>query len=119
MREIVESETTNLYHHEIHKKKVSKSAILELQTEEGVMTGHKECSNFISQSVSKLLENPFCFDKNSQETLLEEIDVCFSIQDNEKMLKTLRIITFIISTKNPIVFQSRDSSSSWTPSKNI
>ena len=38
------------------------------------MTGHKECSNFISQSVSKLLENPFCFDKNSQKTLLDEID---------------------------------------------
>ena len=41
LQEIGESEEINLYHHEIHKKKITKSAILELESEKGLLTGIK------------------------------------------------------------------------------
>ena len=34
------SEKTRIYHHEIHKRHLSKSSILKLQTESGIITGH-------------------------------------------------------------------------------
>ena len=44
MNEITESESTNLYHHSVHRKKITNSAILTLDTEEGLKVGHKECA---------------------------------------------------------------------------
>ena len=46
MDEISESEETNLYNQELHKKGAT-SAIVKLETEDGNMSGHKECFNYI------------------------------------------------------------------------
>ena len=45
--EFQESEKVTIYHHEIHKKKIRKSAILKLQTPSGVLEGHSQCANYL------------------------------------------------------------------------
>ena len=87
MNEITESEQIHMYHHEILRKKVTKSAILELKTENGNILGHKQCSDFICNSVAELLENPFNFNSRNQEVLLEEVEEVFSKDDNNMLLK--------------------------------
>lgn len=66
MQEINEFEEVNLHHHELHKKKVTKLVILELETERGVLFGHKECSDYINADVASLLENIFVFNDKSR-----------------------------------------------------
>ena len=80
--EIEEKETINLYHHDIHKKKITRSAITSLESPNWTLTGHKKCSNYITQNVSELLENKFNFNKGSQTILLNELDPVFSEEDN-------------------------------------
>ena len=53
MQEIYESEEVNLYHHEIHKKKITRSPILELESEKGSLKGHKKCAEYINNDVVK------------------------------------------------------------------
>ena len=77
----------NLYHHSFHKKQLSTMAILELETDNGTVLGHKNCSNYIEQSVKNLLVTPFQFDQNMQKELLNELDTVFSDEDNEQLLK--------------------------------
>ena len=84
MQEINESEEINLYHHEIHKKKIVKSAILELETEKGLLKEHTECSNFVNNDVANLLENKFKFNEHSKNMLLNEIEKVFTDEDYRK-----------------------------------
>lgn len=42
-KEIKNSESMNMYHHELHKKKTTRSAILTLDTSQGQIKGHKNC----------------------------------------------------------------------------
>ena len=44
IEDITESESVQIFQHEIHKKVAKKSAILELHTESGVKSSHKECA---------------------------------------------------------------------------
>ena len=67
---------------------MSRSAILELETPNGQIQGHKKCSEFITQSVSELLEFSFNFEERSQKILLNEIDKLFTKKDNEKTTKS-------------------------------
>ena len=47
-QEIEESESMNIYHHQLHKKKMSRTAILKLETPDRPIYGHKKCSEFIA-----------------------------------------------------------------------
>ena len=87
MQEIDKSEEVNLYHHEIHKKKITRSAILELELEHSPIKGHKKCSEYINNDVANLLENKFNFEERSKNILLNEIDEVFTEKDNDIIMK--------------------------------
>ena len=72
-REFQESEKVTIYHHEIHKKKVKKSAILKLDTPMGVIEGHQSCATFLENDVKNLLLTNANLDKTAQSTLLEDV----------------------------------------------
>ena len=78
MQEVNETEDIDLYHHELHKKKVTKSAILELETEKGILLGHKEHSEYINAEVANVLENEFKFNESSKRILLNEVEKVFT-----------------------------------------
>ena len=65
-QEIEESENMNLYNHEIHMKKITRSAILSLDYPQGLLTGHKKYSNYNNENVTQLLENKNDFNKRSK-----------------------------------------------------
>ena len=85
IEDITESESVQIYQHKIHKKVVKKSAILELHTESGVKLGHKECAETLAESVKSFLCDESPLNSASQETLLNEIDVMFTEEDNLAM----------------------------------
>lgn len=82
------SENTRIYHHEIHQKKISKSSILKLDTEKGLIEGHDKCAAYLEQVVRELLSFPADLDPTAQDTLLAEVAEVFTEADNS-MLKTL------------------------------
>ena len=88
MSDIVESESVNIFHHDLHKKYILKSSILRLTAEENkVMNGHAECAAFLEESVSQLLSGSPQLDEKAQRVLLEEVEEVFSKEDNELLLK--------------------------------
>ena len=48
------SEKTRIYHHEIHKKHIEKSAILKLQGETGLLEGHDACAEYLERSIQQI-----------------------------------------------------------------
>ena len=87
MRDVSESEKTNIFHHSLHRKKIQKSAIIKIQEEGNIFLGHKACSDFIQNKVAELLENPIEYNKVYQEELLKEISQVFSEEDNLALTK--------------------------------
>ena len=87
MRDVSESEKTNIFHHSLHRKKIQKSAILKIQEEGNILLGHKACSDLIQNKVAELLENPIEYNKYHQEELLNEISPVFSDEDNLALMK--------------------------------
>ena len=81
------SEKVRIFHHEQHKKTIKRSAILKLQTAEGVLEGHESCSDFLQKDLAKLLLHPARLDSSAQEALLAEVSPVFSENDNEKLRK--------------------------------
>ena len=81
-QEFQDSEKVTVYHHEIHKKLVKKSAILKLQTPSGIIEGHDACATFLENEVKNLLLTDAGLDQSAQNTLLEEISPCFTEADN-------------------------------------
>ena len=81
-QEFQDSEKVTVYHHEIHKKLVKKSAILKLQTPSGIIEGHNACATFLENEVKNLLLTDAGLDQSAQNTLLEEISPCFTEADN-------------------------------------
>ena len=79
-------EKTTLYHHELLKKIIKKTSILRLQTENGLLEGHDACAKFLEKTVEDLLLHPAELDEMAQETLLKEVQVVFTEQDNMKFL---------------------------------
>ena len=79
------SEKVRIYHHELHKKHCRRSSILKLQTENGLLEGHAKCAKYLENLTSKVLETPANLDITAQNTLLNEIEKCFTDSDN-KML---------------------------------
>ena len=81
--DIQRSEKVRIYHHEIHQKHIRKSAILKLETEQGLIEGHPACSAFLQKVVEDLLLNPAILDLVAQNTLLAEIEEQFTEKDNQ------------------------------------
>ena len=79
------SEKVRIFHHEQHRKHVKRSAILKLQTSEGVIEGHTACSGYLHKEAAKLLLHPANLDSLAQDTLLAEVSQVYSEADNEKL----------------------------------
>ena len=87
MDDIVESEKVSIFHHEIHKNRIKQSAILELDTEEGIKKGHEECSLYLAKHVSMIIEQDIDLDPTAQEMLLDDVTPVFTEEDNNKLLE--------------------------------
>ena len=57
MEDVSGAEAVRIHHHEIHKKKMTQSYILQLETDAGIATGHEECSEILSKNIANILEN--------------------------------------------------------------
>ena len=68
-QEIDTAESVRIYHHELHKKKIKKSSILTLDTEDGRLEGHDKCANYLENVVSNLLLHSHDPDPVAEETL--------------------------------------------------
>ena len=77
-----------IYHHELHQKLIRKSAILKLETSEGIIQGHTACAKYLEDSVADLLLHKAQLDPVAQHILLQEVEPVFTEADNE-MLSTL------------------------------
>ena len=62
------SESFQIHQHELHKKVIKKSLITELHTEDGVISGHKECADILANSVKSFLCDESPLDINDQDT---------------------------------------------------
>ena len=85
--EINEPENVRIYHHEVHKNHIKKSQILRLETENKILVGHKDCAEFLEQSVGELLLHPAVLDDVAQKELLAEVQPVFTAADNKLMTK--------------------------------
>ena len=47
------NEKVTIYHHEVHKKMIRKSAILKLETPIGIIEGHNKCAEYLENEVKK------------------------------------------------------------------
>ena len=74
-----------LYHHEIHKKHIKRSNILELQTENGIVKGHEECAKVLVDSIKSFLSDTSPLNKDAQKALLLEVKPVFTEEDYGKL----------------------------------
>ena len=81
------SEKVRIFHHEQHRKHIKRSAILKLQTSDGMLSGHSACSDFLQKEVAKLFLHPARLDSTAQAALLAEVSPVFSEADNVKLKK--------------------------------
>jgi hypothetical protein len=84
--EVNSSEKVRIYHHDLHKKHLKRCSILKLQTDGGVIEGHAQCAAFLESQVGNLLLNPGVVDLAARDTMLNEVEVVFSEEDNRKLL---------------------------------
>ena len=87
MDDISGAEAVRIHHHEIYKKKITQSYILQLETENGIVTGHEECAKILTNNIANILEDNFPLDQESQENLLDEVEFVFAEKDNNDLLK--------------------------------
>ena len=92
--DVQQSEKVRIFHHEQHQKHLKRSAILKLETEQGLIEGHKDCSAYLEAQVAELLLNPAVLNFEDQGILLEEVEQVFTEADNTMMNK--------LPTKNEI-----------------
>ena len=74
VQEFQASEKSSIYHHELHKKYIKKTSILQLQTPSGLLEGHEACSSFLEKTVEDLLLHPAVLDPHAQHALLSEVE---------------------------------------------
>ena len=86
VNEFQDSEKSSIYHHELHKRTARKGAILKLQTEAGLITGHSACADYLEQTVEDLLLHPGQLDLVSQQILLDEVTPVFTAEDVKMFL---------------------------------
>ena len=79
------SEKVRIYHHELHRKRILKSNILKLQTDQGLLEGHQACASYLESKVEELLLSSLPVDQVARDTLLSEVSPVFTEQDNAKL----------------------------------
>ena len=79
--DVQQSEKVRIFHHEQHVKHCKKSAILKLETDDGVLIGHEACSDFLVRQVTSLLGEPAKLDSAAQKILLAEVTPVFTEED--------------------------------------
>ena len=84
--DVQESEKIRIYHHEQHVKHCKKSAILKLETDEGLLLGHEDCSSFLYNQVKALLSQPVSLNTQAQNKLLAEVTPVFTESQNKALL---------------------------------
>ena len=75
-----------IFHHEQHIKHCKKSAILKLDTDQGLLVGHEACSQFLFNQVNELLGKPASLSSEAQNKLLAEVSPVFTDTQNEALL---------------------------------
>ena len=88
VEDVQQSEKIRIYHHSIHKKRQKRSAILKLQTEEGLIEGHLACSSYLQDKVEALLLHPATLNPEAQAVLLSEVSPVFTEADNVILKKS-------------------------------
>ena len=78
VNDVQQSEKVRIFHHEQHIKLCKKSAILRLDTEEGLLAGHEAC---LIDQVTRLLGQPAVLDPIAQDQLLAEVVPVFTADD--------------------------------------
>ena len=86
VEDIQTSEKVRIYHHELHKKHITRSFITKLQTDQGVLEGHKACTKYLQKTVEDLLLNPAVLDPSAQNILLAELEEQSTVNDNEMLI---------------------------------
>ena len=90
IEEVNETENVRIYHHEIHQKRIKKSAILKLQVDENtVIDGHKACAAHLEGLVAELLHPHPDLDTVAQDHLLAEVLPVFTQADNDLLTRTV------------------------------
>ena len=74
LKDIQESEKVRIYHHEQLYRTNNKSSITKLKTPLGIISGHKECADFLNKDVSALLETEAELVEAAQGQLLDEVE---------------------------------------------
>ena len=85
--DVSQSEHVRIYHHDLHRKSMKRSSILQLQTEKGLLEGHDLCSSYLEEQVANLLLSPAPLHPEAREALLGEVDRVFTDQDNQNFMK--------------------------------
>ena len=86
--DINSSEKVRIYHHALHRKFISRSTILKLETTSGVVNGHEKCALALEENVAAHLLHPAPLDPHAQAILLSEVESCFSPEDNAMLVET-------------------------------
>ena len=81
VNDVQQSEKVRIFHHEQHIKLCKKSAILRLDTEEGLLAEHEACSEYLIDQVTRLLGQPAVLDPIAQDQLLAEVVPVFTADD--------------------------------------
>ena len=74
---------------------MTQSYILQLETDSSLVTGHKEYFETLKKIIAHILENNSPLDLNSQECLLDEIDVVFTEEDNNELPNKEEILSVL------------------------
>ena len=115
MEDINKSEEVRTYHHENHKRKLIRSSILTLETENSLTKGNKQCAKYLAESVSSLLEGNFNFDLEAQSILLNEISPIFTTEVNLALTAppTIKEVKKTLQKSNPHTSPGSDSISNY------
>ena len=79
-KDIDASESSTIYHHQIHKKLIKQSSLLKLDTPDGMKLGHHECRQYMEKMMTELLR-PVNLDPTAQNLLLDETPEVFNEED--------------------------------------
>ena len=69
----------------MYKNNIKKSQIPRLETENKILIGHKDCAEFLEQSVCELLHHHAVLDDGAQEELHAEVQPVFTDADDKHM----------------------------------
>ena len=80
------NEKVRVYHHSLHMQFRKRTSITKLESPQGIVRSHNACAAALEANVAAHLLHPAPLDPAAQLLLLEEVQVSFSDQDNEKLM---------------------------------